>query len=176
MESWAEKMGLVEIVELDFTEMVRKYLAEIWTKKILYIKYKISDKEGNYEPINTDGGEYNCMYCLRAIKDRVYGIPIYKSVTTASIQYHTVDVFCRIDCCAAEIKRRMQNPLYSMSMQYLDEIMVTEEGGKKMKLAPDQRLLQIFNGPLTWDEFHAPQVKYSEKTGNICIIPIYNDS
>lgn len=136
------------------------------------IGYKIYDKSGKYGVLDPHK-EYNCMYCLRKIKEKPIGIPIRREEKDDKIIYHMIDIFCTFNCQLAELRRRINNCIYSHSMVYLAEIywMCTRKDISELKPASDQRLLKIFNGPLTWNEYHANTVTYIEKPGNIYFIP-----
>lgn len=173
----------VNLPEVNLKSLTERYLANefinliLQIKKLLFLGYKIGDSKGNYHPLNLTE-QYNCMYCLDKIKTHNLGIPIYKKELGEGIQYYTVDIFCDYDCCAAEICKRRHNPLYKMSMIYLLEIFTSRTGlsAGELRIAPDQRLLEIFNGTLSWTEFHSPAVRYTEKVSNIHFIPLYQDS
>jgi hypothetical protein len=142
------------------------------------IGYKIIDKDGLYGTFDQNK-KYNCMYCLRKIKQNPLGIPIRREERasingTTKIYYHMVDIFCTFNCCKIEIKRRSQNSIYSQSMVYLAEIYnrCTGKNFSELKCSPDQRFLKIFNGPMSYEEFHSGTVSYVEKPGNMYFQPV----
>ena len=138
------------------------------------IGYKVKDKDGRYAFLDPQK-EYRCMYCLRTIKKNPLGIPIRREEKSSGIlYYHMVDTFCTINCALAELQRRLSNCIYSQSMILLAEIhhKCTGEDISKMKPSSDQRLLEIFNGPMSWDEFHSNTMTYAEKPGNMFFLPV----
>lgn len=143
------------------------------------IGYKVTDKDGTYGIFDTDK-EYNCMYCLRKHKpEPFYGIPIKREEKispngSSKIYFHMVDIFCTFRCRKAETKRRIHNTIYSYSMTYLSEIYnkCTGKDFSNLKPASDQRLLKIFNGPMSWKEFHSDSVTYTETPGNMYFLPV----
>lgn len=154
------------------------YQIDMCGQKFACIGYKVFSKDGKYGVIDPCI-EYNCMYCLRKIKDRPLGIPIKREERRGEdgnikIYYHMIDIFCTFNCWKAEIKKRLQNVLYSQSMVYASEIYNKCTGKDFSNLSPasDQRLLKIFNGPMTWKEFHSDTFTYNEKPGNIYFLPI----
>ena len=64
--------------------------------------------------------------------------------------------------------------MYSLSSVYAAEIYNKCTGKDYADLSPasDQRYLKIFNGPMTWDEFHSNNAVYSEKPTNMYFLPI----
>jgi hypothetical protein len=136
------------------------------------IGYKVIDKDGAYG-VYSPNKEYNCMYCLRKIKQKPIGIPVRREEKNHKIYFHMADIFCTFNCCKAETKKRQQNALYSQSLVYLAEIYNKCTGKDFSNLkSTDQRLLKIFNGPMSWEEFHSDTVTYSEKPGNVYFLPI----
>lgn len=142
------------------------------------IGYKVVDKDGAYAVLDPNR-EYNCMYCLRRVKRNPLGIPIRREEKTSlegtvKLYFHMVDIFCTFNCWKIEIKKRLHNAMYSQSMAYAGEI-YTKCTGKdfaELKPASDQRLLKIFNGPMTWKEFHTNTITYAEKPGNMYFLPV----
>lgn len=144
-----------------------------------YIGYKVTDKDGNYGPVDPTK-EYNCMYCLRKHKlEPFYGIPIRREEKfspdgSSKIYFHGVDIFCSFRCRKAELKKRLNNTIYSQSMAYMSEI-YNKCSGKDLsdlKAASDQRYLKNFNGPMSHKEFHSSTVTYTEKPGNMFFLPV----
>jgi hypothetical protein len=140
--------------------------------------YKVTDKNGTYDVVDPNK-EYNCMYCLRKHKlEPFWGIPIRRDEKISpngksKIYFHMVDIFCSFKCRKAETKRRAHNTIYSHSMAYLAEIYNKSTGRDFDGLsASDQRFLKIFNGPMSWKEFHANTVTYSQVPGNMYFLPV----
>lgn len=142
------------------------------------IGYKVIDKDGSYAVLDPNK-EYNCMYCLRKIKRNPLGIPIRREERlypegSIEIYFHMVDIFCTFNCWKTEIRKRSQNTIYSQSMVYAAEIYYkcTGKDFADLKPASDQRILKIFNGPMSWKEFHTSTSTYAEKPGNMYFLPV----
>jgi|SRR5579875_364748 len=137
------------------------------------IGYKAYGKDGKYAEINPNK-VYNCMYCLRPIKENPIGIPIHKEEKGEKKIYHMIDIFCSFECCYAEYINRLHNTIYAYSYIYLCEIfsLVTGKNSSELKPAKDKRLLQIFNGDVTWEEYHNNTTQYREKVGNLYFLPV----
>lgn len=141
------------------------------------IGYKVYDADGRYgvfDPALIHN--FRCMFCLRKVgkSPEVMGIPIRRTLKVDKTYYHMVDVFCRMRCVYGELRRRVNNPLYSHSIEYLAEIFTKWTGRDFSELKPssDPRLLKIFNGPMSWEEYHADSMTFSERPGNIYFVPI----
>ena len=137
------------------------------------VGYKVCDKGGGYAVLNPNQ-ESSCMYCLRKIDKNPMGIPIRREQRDGKIYYHMIDIFCVFECIVAEIQRRINNSLYSQSMEYASELftLCTGKDASKLRSASDHRLLKIYNGPMTWEEFHTNTTKYMEKPSNIYFLPV----
>lgn len=143
------------------------------------IGYKVTNIDGTYGPVDLNK-EYYCMYCLRKHKlEPFYNIPIRRDEKispdgSSKIYFHGIDIFCSFRCRKAEIKRRLNNPIYSQSMAYLSEIYnkCTGQDFADLKPASDQRFLKSFNGPMSIKEFHETTITYSEKPGNMYFLPV----
>jgi hypothetical protein len=139
-----------------------------------YITY---DKEGNYKPIDPNR-IHNCMYCLQKIEKNTdyFGLPIKRTVNEADgrISYHALDIFCCWDCAYAEYHERSNNSLYENTLIYMQELFTLSTGkpSNEMKKASDRRCLQLFNGPLTWEEFHKSSIKFSKKPITVLYFPV----
>lgn len=137
------------------------------------VGYKVCGLDGKYiayDPSNT----YNCMYCLRQITWNPIGIPILRVEKNNKIYFFMIDIFCTFDCALAEFKRRNNNVLYVHTQAYFSELfaLCTEQNPAKMRTASDQRYLEIFNGPMSWEQFHKNTTKYSSKPGVIYFMPV----
>lgn len=180
----------IVIEEVDLEELVNNYitgkyvLLTVWEfpqLENMYNNYvmpltpfcncvglKIVDVGGKYGKYNYMN-EYNCMYCLKKISEGTCrGIPIIKKVEGGKLSYYTIDIFCSMECCDAEVDRRRNNPIYVYSSQYIRELfsLITGKPEHEIKPSSDRRLLKVFNGPLTLDEFHSKATRYTEKPGN----------
>ena len=140
------------------------------------IGYKVLDKTGAYSLLDPSK-EYNCMYCLGKIKRNPLGIPIHREERkthcgSVKIFFHMIDIFCRFKCLKGELKKR-NGAIYSQSMTYAAEIYNKCTGKDFSEVnVSDQRLLKIFNGPMTWEEFHSDNTTYEEKPGNMYFLPV----
>lgn len=149
-------------------------------RPFIYLGYRLQPG-GKYGEISP-GVRAKCMYCLKEVSSSCLGIPITKE-TGRHLQisygvetiYHTIDIFCWFRCTLAELKRRQlyQNTIYSYSMTYLSEMYeaTTKLPFSTLIPASDNRLLQIFNGPLEYEEWEG-DLKYSSKPENIHYLPV----
>jgi hypothetical protein len=145
------------------------------------VGYKVHTKDGNYGVINSETiGKYRCMYCLKKMgQNYPLGIPVKRQMRinengVENFYYHMIDVFCRFECAYAELKRRQGNQLYNHSLVYLSEIynLFTKKDISTLKPSSDYRLLKIFNGPMSWDEFHKNTSIYTSRPGNVFFVPV----
>lgn len=133
-------------------------------KKIVMVVYKVYGEK--YSQLH-ENEKYNCMYCLMRIEKDPVGIPIRREVINDEIHFHMIDVFCSISCALAELLARVgNNVIYGNSYEYLYEISLAFTG-KAPQSAGDKRLLKIFNGHLTWEEFHRETKSFSNRSPNI---------
>jgi hypothetical protein len=144
---------------------------------ITCIGYKVYDADGRYgifDPALIQ--KSRCMFCLKKIgqSPETMGIPIRRAAKGEKIYYHMVDIFCRMRCVRAELRRRRGNPVYAHSEEYLAEIFTKWTGLDFSELKPssDPRLLKIMNGPMNWEEYHADSTTFSERPGNIYFVPV----
>lgn len=156
----------------------KSYQVDIGPGESFYcLGYKIHDKEGNYSLIDSPPTKsYRCMFCLRKIEDfnTCLGIPIKREKIDGKLFYHMIDIFCKMGCVYAEIKRRIGNPVFSQSMSLLSEIYMTSTGEDFSKLKPssDPRLLKIMNGPMTWDEYHSDSNVMTPDFSKLYFLPV----
>ena len=146
------------------------------------IGYKVYNADGRYgvfDPALIRNSR--CMFCLKKIgqSTEAMGIPIRRTLKKTStgeerIYYHMIDIFCRMRCVYGETRRRIGNPLYAHSIEYLAEIFTRSTGQDFSQLKPssDPRLLKIMNGPMSWDEYHTDSTTFSERPGNIYFVPV----
>lgn len=148
------------------------------------IGYKIYETDGKYGPYKANGN-YNCMYCLRQVKTKPMGIPILREEHDGKIYFHMIDVFCTFNCIFSELHLRHTNVLYSNSFGFLSEIFNKCTGKDITELHPcsDRRLLTVWNGPMSYEEYHKASIPlgkhegdigkhliYSEKPGNVYFV------
>lgn len=156
----------------------KSYQVELSPGEIITcIGYKVYDADGRYgvfDPAIIQ--KSRCMFCLKKIgqSPEAMGIPIRRTEKREKLYYHMIDIFCRMRCVRAELRRRRGNPLYSHSEEYLAEIFTRWTGLDYSELKPssDPRLLKILNGPMTWEEYHADSTAFSERPGNIYFVPV----
>lgn len=138
--------------------------------------YKVHDNNGNYAQVTDlyETADYNCMYCLVKITGKSVGIPIHRTEEDGKIFYHCIDVFCSFECTLTEMLSRRGNSLYCHSFVYLSEMYnrMTGKDITKLKPASDKRLLKIFNGKMTHEEFHSDTEKFPTRPGNIFFLPV----
>lgn len=138
------------------------------SSQIAMINYKIYNNQ-QYSRLDPSK-RYNCMYCLRPIEESPIGIPLRREKIEEITYYHMIDVFCSVDCALAELLIRANNPHYASSSEYLTEVSLALTG-KYPRPASDKRLLEIFNGQMSWEEFHHDTERYSSKPSNMCFLP-----
>jgi len=142
-------------------------------RNFMCIGYKVLEKNGQYAVLDPNQ-VYNCMNCLIKIEKNPLGIPIRREQKNGKIYYHMIDIFCSFECVVSELRKRLNNTLYSNSMCYISELytLCTGKDASTLYPASDHRLLKIFNGPLTWEEYHRKTTRYSEKPGNVIFLPV----
>jgi hypothetical protein len=131
-------------------------------KKYICIGQKLAEN-GNYVRIPPNTNTFYCMNCVREFTGFYWGIPIKKKVFGNQQIYFTIDIFCRPECTLREIRQRKQNKIYNQSEHLFSEMYEARTGEKfsSLKPASDPRLLQIKNGPLTWDQYHRLSISYT---------------
>ncbi len=129
------------------------------------------DEYGRYNPAGDK--QYDCMNCLDVVGPNGFGIPIKREEANNKCYYHTIDIFCCFECILYTIKKRQSSMIYSNSEVFLREIYQRWTGNKYDNLEPasDHRLLQVFNGQLTHEQYHKHD-KYHTKPGNIIFLPV----
>lgn len=99
-----------------------------------------------------------CMYTLELIEDTTpIGIPMFRKIVGDKILFHCVDIFGSFNAALAELRKRKDSKtsghLYKNSEQYLLELFDEYYPNEELIPFPDQRLLQIFNGPMSYKDF-----------------------
>lgn len=127
-----------------------------------------------YHDIAAENREYNCMNCLLKIAGfHPVGIPVRRQVKNDIVYYHMVDIFCSFSCALTELRKRSSNTLYANSAVYLSELFTLCLGeNAKLAASLDRRLLTIFNGYLSWGEFHAKTVFFIECPMTVVFLPV----
>lgn len=162
----------------------KPYILDIGAgQNFICLGYKVYDKEGNYGPLDPEQFEsYNCMNCLMPFEyltdtTEVMGIPVKREIKTneqgqTQYIYHMVDIFCCMRCMYAEYKKRSNNKLYTQSEALISDLWVRYTGRSPAELKPasDCRILEIFNGPMNWKEYHKDTVRY-QRPENVFFIP-----
>lgn len=151
----------------------KSYQVELGGQTLACIGYKVYAKDGFYANYLPDKA-YRCMQCLQKINGQCMGIPILREERSGKIHYHMLDVFCSFRCIYTEIIRRRHNALYNSSMSCLGEIYEKATGSSISELKPlsDRRLLKMFNGPMSWAEYHTDTKYYPEKPGSVFFLPV----
>jgi hypothetical protein len=168
-----------DLITLKENTAHKPYILDIGTgQNFICLGYKVYDN-GKYGPLDPQQlNDYNCMYCLIPFDDlssqsEVMGIPIKRETRGKQCIYHMVDIFCCIRCMYAEYKRRIANKLYSQSESLISEIFIkyTGKSPSELKAASDYRVLEIFNGPMTWEDYHSDSAVY-QRPENVFYIPV----
>lgn len=109
----------------------------------------------SYKCVGERNGDSNtkvkCMYCLRdtTLGDS-WGIPI----TRKDYTFYCIDIFCCQECQLAEsIIRAKLEKSYQFAPSLCKE-MRRIYSSEPLHPASDRRLLQVFNGSMTYEEFH----------------------
>lgn len=166
------------IVNVRDDTKAKSYQFELSSGEVITcIGYKVYDADGRYGVCDpTLIQKSRCMFCLKKIgqSPEAMGIPIRREARGEKIYYHMIDIFCRMRCVRAELRRRRGNPLYAHSEAYLAEIFTKWTGLDYSELKPssDPRRLKILNGPMNWEEYHADSATFSERPGNIYFVPV----
>ena len=138
---------------------IRAKKSVVSDNKMAVVDNEFVNEHGTKYLILTHGNPpYNCMYCLHPIKDNNgIGIPVSKVEKNGQCTYEMVDIFHPFGCVLAELRQRLwyATVRYDYSIQYLAEIYESETGQAftDLKEAPDKYLLQLFNGPMQWDQW-----------------------
>jgi len=115
-----------------------------------------------------------CLYCKRKINKTPIGIPISMETNnkTKEIKFHVDGTYCNFNCMFADFKRIndtsriYKDPLYMDAEQLIHVMfhkMYPKQEKKRIREAPDWRLLRENGGPLTDKEFDE---------GNFVFIPM----
>lgn len=151
----------------------KSYQVEIGGQQLACIGYRIYEKDGRYSNYVPEKPS-RCMQCLQKITGQPMGIPVLREEKGGKTHYHMLDIFCSFRCIYTEIVRRRHNSIYNSSMAYLGEIYEKYTGGSISELKPlsDRRLLKMFNGPMSWSEYHSETKYYPEKPGVFYFLPV----
>lgn len=114
-----------------------------------------------------------CHYCLRKIDGDYCGIPLERLNKEEREILSTEFRNCNLSCALAEYYRR--NPedwrrndyKYDKSENLLRQIHDRLYPGKILYASPDYKLLQIFGGSLSYDQFHNKSSAYAALPGLI---------
>lgn len=125
-----------------------------------------------------------CMYTLEFIRDSFpVGIPVIKNKKLDSNKneinvYHCIDVFSSFEAAYSELLHRLKlgnNNIYKNSEQYLKEIFNEYYPGKQLKTLPNKYLLEIFNGPFSYDQFNENASKMENAKENFVFVPLKHE-
>lgn len=132
--------------------------------------------ESRYE--KNSRNNLRCMYTLEIIPPDVtpIGIPIQKKIVGKEIIFHCIDVFGSFNAAYSELLRRRDSVKdkiwYKNSEKYLKEIFSEHYPKEKLLPLPDQRLLKIFNGDLSIEEFNKSVKKYKNAVNKYICLPM----
>jgi hypothetical protein len=137
-----------DVKKIDKSITIANYLPKGDSGKIEPVKYTMGD------------GSMNCSWCLKPI-DGVYpiGIPMSKMVRTGKPpKFYCLHMHGSFDCALARLNdilsKKTHNPWFSKSKVYLEYIFNVHYPGKTLAAAGDRDLLKIFNGTMSYEEFH----------------------
>lgn len=138
---------------------------------------KVND-EYKVAPFSRSDNKLRCMYTLEPIADYPVGIPIAKRVNEGIPTYFCVDLFATFNDAYAELKNRLRDranrDTYNRSEGLLKEIFSVYYPGEALIASPDNKLLQIFNGPMTIDEFRTKTFTISQMSQKHILMPSIN--
>lgn len=174
-----------DLVTVTHDTQHKPYMLDVGAgQSFICLGYKVYDNHGNYGQMDPEMiDEYNCMYCLMPFenledKSEVMGIPVKREVHIDSNGkkkhcYHMIDIFCCMRCMYREYKNRTNNKLYAQSECLISEIFTkfTGKDPSHLRAATDHRALEIFNGLMSWEEYHADTTIY-ERPGNVYFVPV----
>lgn len=149
------------------------------TKTMTMINHTVN-YQGAYNRAVVKNKKVRCMYCLwefDVCEEAPLGIPIaMQQLDDGRMSYYTVDIFCSFPCMLAEcqVRHKSNDALYSCSINFIHQMWAGMTGKKSNELrpAPDKRLLNIFNGTMTYDQFRKNIGKYSSNTSISVLVPV----
>jgi hypothetical protein len=125
------------------------------------------NKDINYS--NSERNSQLCWNCCHNFHNVVHGLPINYNNDV----FHTIGDFCSVECMSRYAVDNMHDDIYEilpLINLYNNKI---NNCNKKVKLAPNKLLLNIFGGNMSIDEYRNDQVMYDLKIP--IIIPVnYN--
>lgn len=129
-------------------------------------------------PFSKSNGKLRCMYTLEPIQDFPVGIPIAKRVVGEISTYYCVDLFATFNDAYAELKNRLRDrahkETYSLSEGLLKELFAMYYPGETLVASLDNKLLEIFNGPMTIDEFRQKAFTITKMDQKYLLVPSIN--
>jgi len=138
-------------------------------KKENTINLSIDINENIDDDNEFSNGESLCWNCCHGFHNIVHGLPINYDNNV----FHTIGNFCTIECLSRYAVDNMNDDIYEilpLINLYNNKIYNTN---KKVKLAPNKLLLNIFGGNMTIEEYRNNNVLYDLKMP--IIIPVnYN--
>ena len=172
-ENFSNLSKLDQLIALKDVSDVESCYSALTGKKYICLGQKV-DENGQYVRIPANMTTFRCMNCIREFSGFYWGIPIRKKVVGDQQFYFTIDIFCHPACTLRKIRQRKNNKLYEQSEHLFSEIFEGRTGESFLSLNPvsDSRLLQIKNGPMTWEQYHRLSKTYTEKPSNIICYPI----
>ena len=112
-----------------------------------------------HEEINFKKKSLLCWNCCHEFTDQIHGVPI----SFNSGVFHTVGDLCSIECISRYAVDNMSNDIYTilpLINLYNNRI---NKNNKKVKLAPNRLLLDIFGGNMSIDEYRNNNILYDLK-------------
>lgn len=146
--------------------------------KFSIVNKTLLQKNGSPMYEKNSGSNMRCMYTLEIIPEDIspIGIPIQKKIVGKEIIFHCIDVFGSFNAAYSELLKRRESlkdkMWYKNSEKYLKEIFSEHYPNEKLIPLPDQRLLKIFNGELTFEEFNKSAKKYKNAVNKYICLPM----
>ena len=126
------------------------------------------NNDNNYNELSNGYGDL-CWNCCHEFHNIVHGLPINYDNNV----FHTIGSFCSIECLSRYAVDNMNDDIYEilpLINLYNNKIYNTN---KKVKLAPNKLLLNIFGGNMTIEDYRNNNILYDLKMP--IIIPVnYN--
>ena len=138
-------------------------------KKENNMNLSIDINENIDDNVILSGGDSLCWNCCHGFHNIVHGLPINYDNNV----FHTIGNFCSIECLSRYAVDNMNDDIYEilpLINLYNNKIYNTN---KKVKLAPNKLLLNIFGGNMTIEDYRNNNILYDLKMP--IIIPVnYN--
>lgn len=153
----------------------KSFIIESAGRKYALLNRTVANVDGYYEI--SKNKDARCMQCLRKVSEGEeipFGIPIAKEMMGDIKVYHCIDVFCNFGCRKTELNSRLGGEIYKHSNTLLNELFTLLTGLPidRFRGVGDRRLLKIFNGPMSWKQYHSTEYEFVEDYIMVKFIPV----